>query len=74
MSYTNNNTLIIKLIRKIDKWRSPTPYEKDKNQIKDNHQNESRSGEVIKCRIWVKITLEIYQRNKYTILKRAEVQ
>lgn len=43
MSYTNNNTLIIKLIRKIDKWRSPTPYEKDKNQIKDNHQNESRS-------------------------------
>lgn len=43
MSYTNNNTLIIKLIGKIDKWRSPTPYEKDKNQIKDNHQNESRS-------------------------------
>lgn len=43
MSYTNNNTLIIKLIRKIDKWRSTTPYEKDKNQIKDNHQNESRS-------------------------------
>lgn len=42
ISYTNNNTLMIKLIRKIDKWRSPTPYEKDKNQIKDNHQNESR--------------------------------
>lgn len=34
---------------------------------------EKKTREVIKYRIWVKITLEIYQINKYTILKRDEI-